>query len=112
MLHRTGIPGKRLALGVAVCLLLGAAIALLVRSRGRSDVESSSGSQSPVPIAERLGMLEDSFRAIEDGVKQAPRDRWDPQFVVQTIGNDPKLLFNWVRDNTTWIPYRGVLRGA
>jgi hypothetical protein len=31
--------------------------------------------------------------------------------VVEQLGRDPQVLFEWVRDNTWWIPYRGVLRG-
>jgi hypothetical protein len=51
------------------------------------------------------------LRAIENGERESPRDRWDPDYVVQMVGRDPQRLFEWVRDETSWIPYRGVLRG-
>ena len=44
-------------------------------------------------------------------MRDAPRDRWDPAYVVKALGRNPDTLFAWVRENTTWIPYRGVLRG-
>jgi len=43
--------------------------------------------------------IERSLNAIEDGRRQTPRDRWDPQYVVDTYGIDPAALFAFVRDN-------------
>jgi hypothetical protein len=60
---------------------------------------------------ERLRALEKGLREIEDADREAPRDRWDPAYVVDAVGRNPQQLFAWVRDNTFWIPYRGVLRG-
>jgi hypothetical protein len=55
--------------------------------------------------------LERSLMAIEDGQREAPRDRWDPQYLVDTVGIEPADLYAYVRDNTAWVPYRGALRG-
>jgi len=55
--------------------------------------------------------LEKLFPAIEEILKDMPRDFFDPQVVAQKIGNDPEKLFRWVQDNTYWIPYKGTLRG-
>lgn len=52
-----------------------------------------------------------SMTALEDGARDAPRDRWDPQYVVDTVGIDPDALTGWVRENVRWMPYRGALRG-
>lgn len=82
-------------------------------TRSAGDSPAAHADAPSVGIAaERLAALENSFRAIEDGLRESPRDRWDPEYVVQQVGNDPDHLFDWVRDNTSWIPYRGVLRGA
>jgi len=59
----------------------------------------------------RPAALERSLHAIEDGERDSPRDRWDPEYVVSMVGRDPQHLFAWVHDNTLWIPYRGELRG-
>ena len=40
-----------------------------------------------------------------------PRDTFDPQVIVDNVGKDPAKLFEWVRDNTYLVPYRGALRG-
>ncbi|WP_423068521.1 hypothetical protein [Devosia sp. CN2-171] len=52
-----------------------------------------------------------SLEAIEDGEREAPRDRWDPQYVVDTVGIEPAHLYAWVRDEVVWMPYPGALRG-
>ncbi|MEO6301124.1 MAG: hypothetical protein ABIO62_15980, partial [Paracoccaceae bacterium] len=53
-----------------------------------------------------------SMLALEDGDRDAPRDHWDPQYVVDTIGIEPTDLYNWVKTNVTFMPYPGLLRGA
>ncbi|MGE3894429.1 MAG: hypothetical protein AB7G46_09530, partial [Alphaproteobacteria bacterium] len=69
--------------------------------------------QSSQPdVTEIARELERSFLAIEDGERDAPRDRWDPQYVVDQVGIEPEALFDWVRSNVAWVPYRGMLRGA
>jgi hypothetical protein len=60
---------------------------------------------------DRTTLLNNSMRALEDGDREMPRDTWDPAYVVGMVGRDPLQLFRWVRDNTYWIPYHGVLRG-
>lgn len=59
----------------------------------------------------RLARLQKSLRAIADGDHELPRDHWDPEYVVGTVGRDSAALFRWVQRRTFWIPYRGVLRG-
>src|SRR5688500_2119592 len=57
-------------------------------------------------------MLENSLRSLEESQRNAPRDRWDPDYVITKVGKSPDALFAWVRDNTYWIPYHGILRDA
>jgi hypothetical protein len=52
-----------------------------------------------------------SMTALEDGARDAPRDHWDPQYVVDTVGLEAEDLYRWVRDSVAWMPYRGILRG-
>jgi hypothetical protein len=60
----------------------------------------------------RPATLEKGLRAIEDGERESPKDRWDPQYIVDHVGADDTALFAWVRENTFWVPYHGLLRGA
>ena len=78
----------------------------------RAAVSESREQRFGSSAGERLAALDNSLRAIEDGDRAAPRDRWDPASVVRNTGTDPTRIFAWVRDSTRWIPYHGVLRGA
>ena len=55
--------------------------------------------------------LENLFDALEEAAKEIPRDTFDPKAIVEKVGTDPQKLFEWVRDNTYLVPYRGSLRG-
>ena len=79
---------------------------------------------SGVPYAQTVDALQDqqaavfadqvkaSLLALEDGDRDAPRDHWDPQYVVDEIGIEPADLFGWVQTNVAFVPYLGALRGA
>jgi len=58
------------------------------------------------------GELEKYFSAIEDAATRIPRETFDPEAVVQRIGQDPIKLFEWVRDETGFVAYQGSLRGS
>lgn len=60
-------------------------------------------------LADSLEQTLRLYTAIDRGI---PRDSFDPQAVVKTVGNDDSKLFEWVRDHTRYVPYRGALRGA
>ncbi len=80
-------------------------LALLITS-----LEFGIGEKRLTP-EQRIALLDKSLRALEDGERGMPRDRWDPNYVLSKVGRNPQALFEWVRDNTCWIPYRGELRG-
>jgi hypothetical protein len=106
---RAGIPrlregSPRRAAYQAVALSLS--VAIVVSSLPSSRAQTRSSTPAPNVVE-----LDNGLRAIEDADRTAPRDRWDHQFVVDTIGRDPKKLLDWVQDHTRWVPYRGVLRG-
>ncbi len=109
---RSGIPRFRSgptwpwasqAVALTTCL------ALLITSI--FDVRPGSDQARLLAPEQRAALLDNSLRAIQDGEHDSPRDSWDPNYVVSTLGRDPEALFRWVRNNTYWIPYRGVLRG-
>lgn len=55
--------------------------------------------------------LEKLNRAILHAYQEIPRDTFDPQAVVDNVGEDRESLFDWVRDETVLISYQGSLRG-
>ena len=81
----------------------------------RGQVPAPATAQPPARTAEQRAaaaqQLRNSLRAIEAADRDMPRDTFEVAAVVKAVGNDPGKLFEWVRDNTTWVPYRGSLRG-
>jgi hypothetical protein len=110
---RTGFPRFRNGLaapGAFQAVALTTCVALLFTSLPRD--QGTSGLAAPMSPKERLQALDKSLRAMDDHERKSPRDHWDADYVVSIVGRDPQRLFAWVRDNTFWVPYRGVLRGA
>jgi hypothetical protein len=61
-----------------------------------------------VHTVERLERL---FQALGAAARDIPRETFDAKAVVAHVGRDPRALFQWVRDETFFVPYRGALRG-
>ena len=59
-----------------------------------------------------MAELEQAYTGLEKTVRELPRDRFDPQAVIEAAGREADGLFAWVRDNTAPLPYRGALRGS
>ncbi|MBA2126328.1 hypothetical protein DLM45_08835 [Hyphomicrobium methylovorum] len=102
------MPSVRSKFRKALTLLLAAQFA---QAWPLATIAATSVSNDVTRATTYSSQIERSLNAIEDGRRQTPRDRWDPQYVVDTYGIDPAALFAFVRDNVTWVPYRGSLRG-
>ena len=73
-----------------------------------AQTATESGSSE---LDELTDELEKVSKALEETLQTIPRDTFDPQAVVDDVGDDPVKLFEWVRDHTFWVPYQGALRG-
>ncbi len=71
--------------------------------------QSAEISQADIEVT--MKRVENAFSALEDAIQRIPRETFDPEAVVRTAGSDAIKLFEWVRDETNLIPYRGSLRG-
>lgn len=68
----------------------------------------------PMTPEERAALtteIDKTYQALTEVERDIPRDSFDPASIVAAVGQDPARLFEWVRDNTAWVPYRGELRG-
>jgi hypothetical protein len=66
---------------------------------------------SPKELKQKADQLEKLFDALEEAMQDLPRDTFDPEAIIKKVGKNPTELFEWVRDNTYLVPYRGSLRG-
>ena len=64
---------------------------------------------APQQTRQRQRAIFDHVRALD---QLLPKETFDLQAVVQQAGREPDRLHQWVRRRTTWVPYRGALRGA
>jgi len=51
------------------------------------------------------------LQALDSIQKEIPAETFDVHAVIQSAGQEPVKLFEWVRDHTYWVPYHGALRG-
>jgi hypothetical protein len=89
----------------------GGADPVRAQQAGATAAAPADVTQTAEARAAAAEQFDRSVNAIADAARQAPRDRFDVQWVVNHVGADPVKLFEWVRDQTAWVPYRGVLRG-
>lgn len=93
--------GSPVAPLLAAFLLLGPGAARAVdESISQDDVEK---------VAAAIREFHD--RAKEE-LEKLPLDRFDRGPIIDRVGTDAKDLADWVRHDTRFVPYRGVLRGA
>ncbi|HXE51459.1 MAG TPA: hypothetical protein VN541_00500, partial [Tepidisphaeraceae bacterium] len=80
----------------------------LARARAaRAASQPPAASDPRKTIADIMEQLAGQAEKIR---RNLPRDSFDPGALADKLGKDPAGLFAWVRDQTYWVPYRGVLR--
>lgn len=92
-----GAPAGGVADERAIADLLDAAIA-----------GPDGGPVNRAEAADRLAFLIDQASTLDKGL---PKDTFEPGSIVASVGSDPAALCVWVREATSYAPYRGVLRG-
>jgi hypothetical protein len=101
---------------VAMAAVLAGLAATPARSAEPKDRDGSGPPPAAAPAvpagnAQELAALTETYERLEQALKRLPRDQFDPEAVVEQVGRDPDALFQWVRDQTDLLPYRGALRG-
>jgi hypothetical protein len=94
---------NRLWLALALLGLLG----LLLAPRALTSAKQTAKTD----LAQAARDLEKLYANVEAKDRALPAEKFDPATVVKKVGTDPRRLFEWVRDNTYWVPYQGSLRG-
>ena len=86
-------------------------IALLAACSAKQNDEQA-GAAPGRPGAEAGGASAPSVDSVVAAAARLPRRDFEPDALVAALGRDPQPLYEWVRDQTSWAPYRGLLRGA
>ena len=74
---------------------------------------ATDGITDPTPeqLRAAASQVEETIHQFEAADRELPRDTFDPQAIVGQVGRNPGKLAAWVREQTSWVPYHGVLRG-
>jgi hypothetical protein len=86
-------------------------LSALAQQPAKPVKKETAAKPRPEDLKRKAAEMERAFKALEAAEKEIPRDTFDPKAIVEKVGRDPVKLFEWVRDNTYWVPYRGSLRG-
>lgn len=78
-------------------------------SQTSSAVSSGTSTRAGTASADELKAVLQGLEMLAAGI---PRETFDVTFVARAVGSDPAAVLSWVRDNTSWVPYRGALRGS
>jgi hypothetical protein len=92
-----------------------------VSCSGKGKDESQQGAGGPNPSPEGLSAPPATDIDVKDvgpladlivaSAQELPRAEFDSAIRAASLGKDPGKIFEWVRDRTWWVPYRGLLRG-
>jgi hypothetical protein len=102
---------------VLLLVLLPACLAGCARKNESEPASSADTGTAAVVSPAAPGATEASKLAalvdvIVEEAGKLPREEFDPAALSRKLGKDPNVQFAWVRDNTWWAPYRGLLRGS
>lgn len=79
---------------------------------GLGKVVSHITSDTKMPVEVRQQRLAAALKSLKTFDGLVPRETFDFDLVAGQEGHDPVRLYQWVRDRTRPVPYRGTLRGA
>ncbi len=101
--------GKSIARSLAAQVALSVLVLNLVAP---PELVAVAAQERQLPVSEvQIEQLERAFDALEDLAAGIRRDTFDPEAILDLVDPEIEPLFEWVRDNTALVPYRGALRG-
>ena len=72
----------------------------------------SDADQPKASSKDFAGAVDDLVVVAKETLPLIPRESFDLAAVLGRVGRDPVKLFEWVRDETQFVSYRGLLRGS
>ena len=92
-------------------------ITLMVMATGLFGFVTNSIAQSedaapPKDVQETVDTIREAHDAAVLAISELPRDRFATDPALDTSDYDIEAIAKWVEQNTRWVPYSGVLRGA
>lgn len=79
-----------------------------ISSNGQNKKQDLPGDEQ---ISAALGELENMYGQLEEWRDGLDKKSFSPEAVADEVGSSKEALYQWVRDNTLLVPYRGTLLG-
>lgn len=99
----------------AIFFVVALSFLFILFNTSRGEDAGQDFKREPLPteadISLAIGELQSMFEQLEEAEDDLDKKTFDPQAVVDEIGNDPEALFRWVCKQTYLVPYTGTLRG-
>ncbi len=99
----------------AIFLVVALSFFFILFNTSRGEDARQEFKREPLPteadISLAIGELQSMFEQLEEAEDDLDKKTFDPQAVVDEVGNDPEAIFRWVCRETYLIPYAGSLRG-
>jgi hypothetical protein len=97
-------------------LAAAAAVSALLATRtwpqdAHAASPAAAESATPDALNALADRMEKQFKALEASARTIAREAFDPAALAASLGKEPAALLQWVRDHTSLVPYRGLLRG-
>lgn len=81
-------------------------------SEGGPQSAVSRSTESAVLAQPEIGDLAALADKIVARSAELPRREFEPLALSKALGSEPQAHLDWVRNQTGWVPYRGLLRGS
>lgn len=101
--------GLKGVLGVGLCLSAQVAMAALPMCPGAPGMDEEQAAESARALEQQILTLD---RVTRNAYQALPFEEFQLAAVQRDLGEVPLEIFEWVRDETRWLPYAGALRGA
>ncbi len=94
--------GRLFAIPLLLCIVF------FISSNGQIKEKDLPGEEE---IHAALGELENMYEQLEEWRDELDKKSFSPEALVDEVGSHMDTLYQWVRDNTLLVPYRGTFRG-
>lgn len=72
----------------------------------------AAATDSSAELEQVIDVIRNAFEEARTALEQLPRERFETDSVLEAADYDGDAIVAWFEQNTRWVPYPGVLRGA
>ncbi|MFW2404619.1 MAG: hypothetical protein ACN4GT_07615, partial [Gammaproteobacteria bacterium] len=101
---------KRRSSAIAIVMVI--VLASGVSGLAMNALAQSADAAGSDEVEQIVEVIREAYNEAQEALKQFPRDRFETDSVLEAADYESESIVTWFEQNTRWVPYRGVLRGA